>query len=103
MDLLDILKDKQSVLNFLVQTMETNARAASGLRDKCHQYSDGAKIHKLMEVVSNQAIQLEKLSAILLVYVSSSNFDADVAKKLMEMGRGNEALKQMFKNKMDGK
>ena len=56
-----------------------------------------------MEVVSNQAIQLEKLSAILLVYVSSSNFDADVAKKLMEMGRGNEALKQMFKNKLDGK
>lgn len=41
--------------------------------------------------------------AILLVYVSSSNFDADVAKKLMEMGRGNEALKQMFKNKLDGK
>jgi len=107
MDLIDILKDKQAVLSFLVQTMETNQKAAAGLRSLTNGPNSHStelyKITKLIDVVSNQAIQLEKMAAILLVYTSSSSFDSDIVKKINEMGRGHEALQQMFKNKMDGK
>jgi len=55
-----------------------------------------------VEVTAMQTKQIELLSVIALVYMGNSSFDRDVALILNRMGKGEEALQQMFKNKMGG-
>ena len=59
-------------------------------------------LDKVVEVTAMQTKQIELLSVIALVYMGNSSFDRDVALILNRMGKGEEALQQMFKNKMGG-
>lgn len=102
MDLLDLLKNKGDVVKFLLETIDSNEKMAVGLRKLSESDNESFKVAKLLEVVSNQSIQIKHLSLLLLVYAQSSNFDVDIAHLLNKMGRGDEALRQMFKNKMGG-
>lgn len=99
---MDMLKDKEEILKFLLHTIESNEKVSAGLRNTT-QMTDGYKISKLIEVVANQSIQIRKLSMLLLVYSQSNTFNVDIATMLNKMGRGQEAMQQMFKNKLDGK
>jgi len=103
MDILNLLKDKKEVISFLLQTIESNAKMSTGLRSMMQKnVSNDVKTQKLIEVVANQSIQIKHLSLLLLIYTQGSNFDSDTATMMMKMGRGEEALQQMFKNKMEG-
>lgn len=102
MDILNLLKDKKDVIKFLMKTIETNGKMATGLRKIKSSENEKFKTEKLLEVVANQSEQIKHLSLLLLCYSQGGNFDVDVATMMNKMGRGNEALKQMFKNKMNG-
>lgn len=95
----DLLKNKGNVIKFLLQTIENTNKYSNGLRKIQNNPNDNLKVEKLIEVVSNQSIQIKHLSLLLLCYTQGSDFDVDVAQLLNKMGRGEEALKQMIKNK----
>ncbi len=103
MDILDILKDKEGVVKFPLKTIETNDKVPKGLRSLTNNDNTDFKVNKLLEVVANQAVQIKSLAIINLIYAQSNSFDTNISKMMVKMGRGEEALKQMFKNKMDGK
>lgn len=67
---------------------------------KERRFSDRGMLDKVVEVTAMQTKQIELLSVIALVYMGNSSFDRDVALILNRMGKGEEALQQMFKNKM---
>jgi len=107
MEIFDLLKNKKDIIAALLKAIDSNEKMANGLRkikvaDES-QCSENFKVEKLLEVVANQSIQIMQLSLLNLIYAQSTSFDADVAKLMVKMGRGEEALKQMFKNKLDGK
>ena len=56
----------------------------------------------LMVIIQMQSKDLLNLSYLSLIYMQGSNFDIDVARMLIKLGKGGEALEAMFKNKMDG-
>lgn len=95
----DLLENKGDVIKFLLQTIEHNNKYSNGLRKIQNISDDSLKIEKLVEVVSNQSIQIKHLTLLLLCYVQGYDFDVDVTHLLNKMGRGEEALKQMIKNK----
>lgn len=97
--IMDMLKNKGDVINFLLETIESNNKMSNGLRKLTESNNQEFKMNKLLEVVANQSIQIKHLSLLLLIYAKSSDFDKDMAIMLNKMGRGEEALKQMFKNK----
>jgi hypothetical protein len=95
----NLLKNKQDVIKFLLDTIDSNTKASQGIRKLKQNNNEQFKTEKLLEVVANQSIQVKHLTLLLLCYVQGSNFDVDVAQMLNKMGRGEEALKQMMKNK----
>lgn len=99
----NLLKNKKGVIKFLFDTFHKNDNMSAGLRKLSESDNEEFKTKKLLEVVANQNIQIKHLSLLLLCYVQGSNFDVDVAQMLNKMGRGDEALQQMFKNKLNNK
>lgn len=97
---MNMLKNKEEVIKFLLKTIAGNDKMASGLRGIASSENLQFKVEKLIEVVSNQSIQIKHLSILLLIYAQSTGFDGDLGVMLNKMGRGEEALKQMLKNKM---
>jgi len=104
MDLLAILKDKKSVIASLIKTL-SDSTLIINLR-KMNEKSDlslESKVKILTEVVANQQSQIKQMSAILLIYSQSSDFDVHTAQALNKMGKGEEALRTMFDAKLNGK
>jgi len=103
MDLLSILKDKKSVIASLIKTLSDSTLIVN-LR-KMNEKTDislESKVKILTEVAANQQSQIKQMSAILLIYSQSSDFDVHTAHTLNKMGRGNEAMKAMFDAKLNG-
>lgn len=101
-DILELLKDKKKVLKFLLDTIDKNEKSALGLRKIAGKSNKDYVLNKTLEVVTNQSLQIKSLSIILLIYSQSNSFDQDIAKMLIKMGKSEEALQQMLKNKMNG-
>lgn len=103
MDLMDLLKDKEKIIKYIINSCKNASKIEEGvLSMRKRGYSDGGMIDKLAEVAAMQTKQIELLSVLALVYMGNSSFDRDVALILNRMGRGEEALQQMLKNKMEG-
>jgi len=100
MDILDILKDKSAIIKELLKTACDSEKITKGLRSLKDSENIDFKVEKLIEITANQNIQISQLSLVLLCYAQSTSFDTDVAIMLNKMGRGEEALKQMFENKL---
>ncbi len=114
MDLLfDLLKDKTKVIAFLLETIQETAKQKEGLaklsesltrENPNHSIENIAKcLAVTMKTESKQAQMIQSLATICLVYAQSSSFDSNIGHMMVKMGRGEEALQQMFKNKMEGK
>ncbi|MBE9489019.1 MAG: hypothetical protein IMY67_01875 [Bacteroidetes bacterium] len=101
MDILDLLKDKKGVIDFLLETIDTNAKSSEGLRKIANIEDEKRKTQILLEVVANQSVQIKSISVLLLCYAQGSNFDSDISTMMIKMGRGREAVQQLFKNKFD--
>lgn len=103
MDLMDLLKDKERLIKYIISTLQNADKTYKGLLSmKERRFSDRGMLDKVVEVTAIQTNQIELLSIIALVYMGNSSFDRDVALILNRMGRGEEALQQMLKNKMEG-
>lgn len=103
MELMDLLKDKEKVIRYVLNISKNASKIEDGILSmRKRGYTDGGMIDKLAEVAAMQTRQIELLSVIALVYIGNSSFDRDVALILNRMGKGEEALQQMLKNKMGG-
>lgn len=103
-DIFDLIKEKEKLIRFLIETSSKSTQMAGGLRKMSESNrEDSFKIEKLCETVANQAIQIKHLSVICLMYVQASSFDSDVSQAMVKMGRGEEALLEMMRRKMNGK
>lgn len=103
MDLMDLLKDKEGIIKYIISTLQNADKTYKGLLSmKERRFSDRGMLDKVVEVTAIQTKQIELLSIIALVYMGNSSFDRDVALILNRIGRGEEALRQMLENKMKG-
>jgi len=103
MDLLEILKDKKSVITSFIRIL-SDEKTVPGLRKmkESKETDIETQVKILTEVVANQQAEMKKMAAALLVYTQSSSFDTDIAQSLNKMGKGQEALRTMFENKLKG-
>lgn len=108
--LLNLLKDKATGIQYLLSVLDESARQREGmtklqasLEHNTSPENVAKCIQTTMKVCAKQADAIQNLAALMLVYMQSSSFDGDIARMLMKMGKGDEALRQMFKNKMEGK
>lgn len=102
-DFLEMLKNKDKVLSMLLKDLNVcrqNEVAFTKLLDSLDGNADPAKVAKAF-AKSNKHLNAmnARLSMILIAYCAGSGFDSDVAKTLLKMGRGQDALKEMFKGK----
>ena len=102
-ELIEILKDKSKIIEYLLKTISTNEKISNGLNEiNIPEISTEGKVGKLLEVVSKQSLQIRQLSTILLVYTQSKNFDSQIAEIMVKFGKGEEALQIMLNKKMKG-
>lgn len=102
-ELIEILKDKSKIIEYLLKTISTNEKISNGLNGiNIPEISTEGKVGKLLEVVSKQSLQIRQLSTILLVYTQSKNFDSQIAEIMVKFGKGEEALQIMLNKKMKG-
>ena len=106
--LLGILKDKSGSLTLLIKISSESTKSYEGL-ERLMQTIDGANegtmekcMTTTMKVLRQQSRHISILSELMLIYMQSDSFDSDVAKMLGKLGKGQEALQQMMKNKMKG-
>ncbi len=103
-----LLKDKKSALKSILKDIDKTGIYSGGLDqfletiDTCdlEEVDIRKKLKTIMKVLSSQNAILRKLLFITLIYMQGNTFDSDAGNALVKMGRGEEALKQMFKNKM---
>ena len=77
-DIANLLKDKRGLLEYLVNMIMASDKFI-------------------------QSNQLKHLALIALLIVQSRDFDTNVALLMNKMGRGDEALQILMRNKMEGK
>ncbi|EHH01522.1 hypothetical protein [Paraprevotella clara] len=103
MEISDLLKDKSSVLRYILQTITSSQKNAAGLRGmKQRGFSNEGMLEKVIEVTAIQSEQIQSLALIALVGLQSRDFDSQVAEMMNKMGRGEEALRIMVDKKLKG-
>lgn len=108
---MNFLNDKESAVRSIFDDIENCDKYSKGLEKFLSNIDDTElteenirkKFKTLMKVLNTQNTIVRKLLYITLIYMSGDNFDTDVGKLLIRMGRGEEALQTMFKNKLKGK
>lgn len=102
-DIANLLRDKKGLIAYILKAIESSQKNAIGLRSmKERGWSQEGMLDKVIEITAIQADQIKHLALVALISVQSSDFDTDVAKMMMKMGRGDEALKMMFDKKLNG-
>lgn len=110
--LLDLLKDKKTLIKFLLTVIQDSAKEQDGLirlsesltrENPNHSPENLAKCTATaLKMLSKQNHAIQNLAIIALIQAQSTSFDTDVAIMMNKFGRGDEALQQMFKNKLQG-
>jgi len=108
--LLEILKDKKKLIAFLLDTIEKSNTEKNGIlklseslsRDEPNLLIENIAhcVGVTMRYTAKQHHAIQQLAIIALIQCQSSGFDVDVAQMLNKLGKGEEALQQMFKNKL---
>ena len=103
-DILNLLKDKSALLKYVLGMIESSDKFARNL-PKLRQrgWSEQGMLDKVMEISAIQSQQIKHLALIALLLVQSDDFDTMVAKLMIKMGRGDEALSAMLDAKLNGK
>ncbi len=111
--LLDILKDKKKLIKFLLATIEESQKEKEGLvklSESLTREEPNLKPENIakclavtMRISAKQSHSIQNLATIALIVCQSSDFDVNVAQMMNKLGRGEEALKQMFDNKLSGR
>ena len=104
-----MLKEKHTVIETIGLAIDESKRIETGLskaKDSVLDNPSDANLRKMLNVtmksLETQSKTITQLSLISLVYVANDNFTSDVAKILAKLGHGNEAIREMFRQKMNG-
>jgi len=105
---MNMLNNKEAVVKAIlvdIQTCQQNQQAFDKL-ERLFAEGKGVSTDKVMKACSKSLQHLNEVNTRLLmlalVYASGGNYDSDVGKVLIKLGRGQEALQSMFKRKMAG-
>ena len=105
-----MLKEKGTVLETLASAIDESVRIQKGLskvRDSVLENPSEEnlrkQLHITMKSLETQSKTITQLALISLVYVANSNFTSDLAHSLTKLGHGQEALQEMFRQKLEGK
>lgn len=111
--LMSILKDKKSLISFLINIAAEAQKEQDGLMrlsDSLTREEPNLKpenmakcVAAVMKVTAKQAHTIQRLSLIALIQAQSSSFDSDLAQMLNKMGKGQEALRAMMEAKLKGR
>jgi hypothetical protein len=108
--LLVLMKNKPKVIEELIADIAATEKQYEGLvkviPSLTPETSDANLRHQLktcMQIQAQQSLAMRKLLMLVLVGTSSSDFDADVTRLANKFGRGDEALREMFKQKLQGR
>ncbi|HHZ96999.1 MAG TPA: hypothetical protein EYN67_15930 [Flavobacteriales bacterium] len=106
---MDMLKDKESVILSLIKDFDTCEKNRQAI-DILLQKQEDAKvidITKVQKAYSKSIRHLNdvnmRLLLLLITYAQGDGFSSDTAGALIKFGQGKEALREMFKQKMQGK
>lgn len=103
-DILNLLKDKTALLQYILTMIEKSDKFAKNLPElRQRGWSEQGMLDKVIEVTAIQSAQIKHLALIALLLVQSRDFDTMVGHMLIKMGRGDEALSAMFDARMKGK
>lgn len=98
---INLIRDKQGLIEYLLQQMQTSAKIYESLPHLRERgWSEQGMLDKLLEVTSIQSKQILLLTQLMLIYTQDSAFTAAVAKMCLKMGNGEDALRAMFDAKM---
>ncbi len=114
--LLTMLQDKKAVIGSVIdnlqqvgtikkgterlqEILEENRKEQIRNRDEDSNVDYGKAVTALAKSVNKLSQSTEQLLVFALLYVSEGSFDVDSALMMTKLGRGQEALKQMWKNK----
>ena len=103
-DIINLLKDKTALIKYLIGMIQSSEKFAVNLpqlREKG--WSEQGMLDKVIEITAIQSQQIKHLALVALLLVQSRDFDTMVAKMMVKMGRGEEALNAMFDAKLKGK
>jgi hypothetical protein len=101
-DIVNLLKDRTKLEHYLLDMITSSDKFSENLpqlRDKG--WSEKGMLDKVLEISSIQSQQIKHLALIALLLVHSKEFDSIIAHTMMEMGRGQEALQEMLRRKMN--
>ena len=118
--LLTMLQDRQAVIEVVLQNLDQTSTIQKGTqrlleileenrkdqirnRDEDSNIDYGKAVTALAKSVNKLTQSTQQLLVFALLYVSEGNFDVDSALMMSKLGRGKEAIQQMFKNKMGGR
>lgn len=103
-DIANLLKDKRGLLEYLVNMIMSSDKFMQNLPQLRERgWTEKGMLDKVIEITAIQSNQLKHLALIALLIVQSRDFDTNVALLMNKMGRGDEALQILMRNKMEGK
>ena len=102
-DIVNLLKDKTALLKYILDMMTSSDKFARNLPElRQRGWSEHSMLDKVLEATAIQSQQIKHLALIAMLLVQSTDFDTMVAKMMVKMGRGEEAL-AMLDAKLKGK
>lgn len=102
--LLNLIRDKKALLEYLLKQMQTSVKISDTLPQLRERgWSEQGIIDKLTEITALQSKQIMMLTQLMLIYAQDDNFSSAVAKMTIKMGADpSEALRAMFEAKKNG-
>lgn len=112
--IVNLVRDKSEAIRKILEILDRNQKQAEGcaklreslVRKEDPNHSEANKIHCLsvaLGIAGKNSEDLMYLAQFILVYASSASFTNDAAQMANKLGKGEDALKAMFKAKMEGK
>ncbi len=107
MDLLSLLKDRKKVIIWLAdiekesqEAYDLLSKARSSINDDTSLEKVKAHLRNTMLSMSKMSINIYNITKLLSVYASGDDFADTVTKVLIKSGKGNEALRARFADKL---
>lgn len=103
-DILNLLQNKDALIKYLIGIIISSDKNTAGLNGmKERGCSTEFMLEKVIQVTAIQSQQLKHLALVALILAKSSKFDIIIAEIMLEMGRGDEALRAMMEMKLGKK
>lgn len=105
---MSMLKNQEQVISTILKDLGTCDKNMQSFEKLESLYEQGKEVNteKVLKACAKSLRHTNdvnrRLLMVLLVYVSGGSYSSDTSKVLMKMGRGKEALQEMFKRKVNG-